>query len=59
MTLSESLLCLVILDALGGEGWDSEINRLCDELIEHFGNAERAIDAIRCGGVEFARVTTQ
>jgi hypothetical protein len=52
----EDILILEVLQRLGDEAGDDEVDRMCGELQEYFGSAEKAVEAIRSGHVEISWV---
>jgi hypothetical protein len=54
---ADQLLCLEILARIGGCAGGKNVEDMTDELIAHFGSAEAALTAVKCGQVGFHEVT--
>lgn len=54
---ADQLLYLEILARIGGCGGDKNVDGMTDELIAHFGNAEAALTAVKCGQAGFQKIT--
>jgi hypothetical protein len=54
---ADELLILEILARIGGCARAKNVEDMTDELIAHFGSAEAALTAVKCGQVGFQKVT--
>lgn len=54
---ADLLLLLEILARIGGCAGGKNVEDMTDELIAHFGSAEAALTAVKCGQVGFQKVT--
>jgi hypothetical protein len=54
---ADHLLYLEILARIGGCAGGKNVDDMTDELIAHFGSAEAALTAVKCGEVGFQKMT--
>ena len=54
---ADHLLFLEILARLGGCAGGKNVEDIWEELIAHFGSAEAALTAVKCGQVGFQEIT--
>ena len=54
---ADHLLYLEILARIGGWVGAKDVDGMTDELIAHFGSAEAALTAVKCGQVGFQKIT--
>jgi len=54
---ADQLLYLEILARIGGCAGGKAVDDMTDELIAHFGSAEAALTAVKCGQVGFQKIT--
>jgi hypothetical protein len=54
---ADHLLYLEILARIGGCAGGKNVDDMTDELIAHFGSAEAAFTALKCGQVGFQKIT--
>ena len=54
---ADLLLLLEILARIGGCAGGKNVEDMTDELIAHFGSAEAALTAVKCGQVGFQKMT--
>ena len=54
---ADLLLYLEILARIGGCAGDKNVDDMTDELIAHFGSAEAALTAVKCGQAGFQKIT--
>jgi hypothetical protein len=53
---ADHLLYIEILARIGGCAGEKNVDDMTDELIAHFGSAEAALTAVKCGQVSFQKI---